>query len=151
MGTCSDCWPDTVAKPWYSLCSGVSVKVILVRSRVLGGGNENALADRERLRRDAPFSLVRPSLAMPQAAERAKALETNPTHLRYMRGLHRVLQHVTILLLSRVRQFTPLQGGPAFFVALFPRVCGRVILRSSAKRSSRKLVRTDSPLSGAHT
>jgi hypothetical protein len=62
------------------------------------------------------LSLVRSSLAVPQAAERAKTFETNPTHLRYMRGLIGVLQRVTILLLSRVRLFTPLQGGPAFLL-----------------------------------
>ena|SRR5829696_6842999 len=53
------------------------------------------------------LSLVRSSLAVPQAAERAKTFETNPTHLRYMRGLIGVLQRVTISLLSRVRLFTP--------------------------------------------
>jgi uncharacterized protein YecA (UPF0149 family) len=41
-----------------------------------------------------------------------------------------VLQHVTIWSLSRVRQFTPLQGGPAFFMPLFTGVRGREILRS---------------------
>src|SRR5215211_7099353 len=71
------------------------------------------------------LSLVRSSLAVPQAAERAKTFETNPPHLRYMRGLIGVLQRVTISLLSRVRLFTPLQGGPAFFMPLFTGVRGR--------------------------
>jgi hypothetical protein len=66
------------------------------------------------------LSLVRSSLAVPQAAERAKTFETNPTHLRYMRGLIGVLQRVTISLLSRVRLFTPLQGGPAFLLPYSP-------------------------------
>ena len=54
-----------------------------------------------------------------RAAERAKTFETKTTHLRYMRGLIGVLQSVTISLLSRVRLFTPLQGGPAFFLPFF--------------------------------
>jgi hypothetical protein len=57
---------------------------------------------------------------VPQVAERAKTFETNPTHLRYMRELIGVLQRVTISLLSRVRLFTPLQGGPAFLLPYSP-------------------------------
>jgi hypothetical protein len=60
-----------------------------------------------------------------RAAERVKTFGKD-THLQCMQGLIRVLQSVTILLLSRVRQFTPLQGSPAFFLPLFIRVRGSV-------------------------
>jgi hypothetical protein len=77
--------------------------------------------------RDAPFSLVRSSVAVPQSV----------LLLRYMRGLFRVLQGVTISLLGRVRQFTPLQGGPAFFLPLFTQPRRRGILRPSPVSGSR--------------
>ena len=53
------------------------------------------------------------------AAERAKTFETNPPHLRYMRGLIGVLQRVTISLLSRVRLFfTPPPRRPGLLLVL---------------------------------
>src|SRR5918997_3633325 len=55
-----------------------------------------------------------------------------------MQGLLSVLQDATISLLSRVRQFTPLLGGPAFFLPLFTQVRGRGVLRTSPVRNSRK-------------
>jgi hypothetical protein len=54
------------------------------------------------------------------AAERAKTLETKTTHMRHVRGWIVVLQRVTIQLLSRARQYPPLQGGPAFFLPYSP-------------------------------
>ena len=57
----------------------------------------------------------------------SKTSQINSTHSRYMRGLHRVLQSVTISSLSRVRLFPPFQGGPAFFMPLFTLVRGRGI------------------------
>src|SRR5215210_8305811 len=48
--------------------------------------------------------------------------------------LIRELQDVTISLLSRVRQFTPLQGGPAFYFPLFSQVPRRGIIRSSSEK-----------------
>jgi hypothetical protein len=62
-----------------------------------------------------------------------------------MQGLIRVLQDVTILLLGRVRQFSPLQGGPAFFLPLSTQVPGsrdfsEVQLRDVERPSVRRVM-----------
>ena len=88
------------------------------------------------------FSVVRSSLAVPQrpccSGQRVKTFEIKITHLRHMQGLIRVLQSVTISLLSRVRPFPPLQGSPAFFMPLFTEVRGIRILGSWPVKRSRK-------------
>jgi hypothetical protein len=75
------------------------------------------------------LSLVRSSLAVPQAAERAKTFETNPTHLRYMRAVHaRVDRSVTAcynLVDEPGSPVYPPPRRPGLPLALFTRVRGR--------------------------